>query len=272
MEEKIEKSQEVNKKHKRASKLIFALAVILAVAIIFSIATALVLLFFPVGEIEVVGDSRYNYSEIIEASGIKNGARLYYLNEERAEEKILSAFPYLESVEIKSHFPNRVKIEIKEFEDIYLVPHISGFCYVNGDFEILEIVKTAPDYDRFSGIFIKLEKCVEGDIGSLCDGEDIKRAKDLIELVKENGFYQQLNIVDVENKYDNSFVVGKKYKFIIGAMTDISEKMDAVFKVCSTDGFKAENNAIINATNKKEIALRYVNDEKIRQEFDFCQK
>ena len=203
MEENLNKTKEENVKHKRASKVIFALAVIVSIALVLAIICAVVLLFFPVTEIEVVGDSRYTYAEIIEASGIKEGNKLYYLDEEKSENAILSAFPYLASVEIHSYFPNRVKIEIEEFDDIYLVGHANGFCYVNSDFEILEIVQEAPSYERFSGVFIKLEKNVEGEIGTIHRSEDAQRALDLIAIIKEYGFYSNLNIVDVHNKYDN---------------------------------------------------------------------
>ena len=263
---------EVKNEHKKASKIIFVLGVVLALVIALAIITSIVLLTFSVKEIEVIGDSRYNYSDIIEASGIKNGSRLYYLNESKAESAILSAFPYLKNVKINSYFPNRVKIEIEEFNDIYLIPHVDGFCYVNSEFEILEIVNEAPSYEQFSGIFIKLEKYAEGRVGSIYKNEDTIRASELIDLVKKYGFYQDLNIVDVKNKYNNSFVVNKKYKFIIGSMTDISEKMNYAFKVCLEDSFDRNNNAIIDATYGKKVILRYVNDENICQEFDFCQK
>ncbi len=272
MDKKINKSKEVKGEHKKASKVIFVLGVILTVAIVFSLITSLILLFFPVGEIEVVGDSRYNYSEIIDASGITKGKRLYYLNESKAENAILNALPYLKSVTVKSYFPNRVKIEIEEYKEIYILPHTNGFCYVNSDFEILEIVDEVTDYERFSGVFIKLEKSAEGEIGAIYQSEDTKRASELIAFIKQYGFYQDLNIVDVEDKYNNSFVVAKKYKFVLGAMTDMSEKMDYAFKVCLSDSFEREKKAIIDATDKKKVILRYVNDEKIRQEFDFCQK
>lgn len=272
MEDNLNKRQEAKAEHKRASKIIFVFAVLLVVAIVLSIITAIILLLFPVSEIEVVGDSRYNYSEIIDAAGIKKGARLYYLNEEKAENAIFTAFPYLKYVKIHTYFPNRVQIEIKEFEVVYLIPHTNGYCYVNGDFEILEIVSQAPDYESFSGIFIKLENAATGDVGSIFESEDTIRAKELISVIKNCGFYNDLNIVDVDNKYDNSFIVGKKYKFVIGAMTDVKDKMKSAFEIYLGDDFKKENNAVIDVTDKKKVFLRYVDDENIRAEFDFCQK
>lgn len=271
MEEKTNQNTEVKNGHRKESKIIFILSLVLVVTLILALVTSIVLLFFSVKEIEVVGDSRYDYADIIEASKIRVGNRLYYLNETKAENAILAAFPYIKNVKVSSYFPNRVKIEIEEFEDVYLVPHSDGFCYVNSEFEILEIVDKAPTYERFSGIFIKLEKCAEGGIGSIYQSESTQRATDMIKFIKEYGFYGYLNIIDVEDKYNNSFVVAKKYKFILGAMTDLSEKIDYAFKVCLDDSFDKENNAIIDVTVGQKVILRYVNDENIRQEFDFCQ-
>lgn len=273
MEEKTNYQSEVAiPKHSLASKMIFVITFILIASIVLGIITSIILLLFPVTQIEVVGDSRYNYSEIIDASEINRGARLYFINEKKAEKRLLSTFPYLESVEINTYFPNRVKIEIREFQNIYLLLHTDGYCYANDDFEILEIIGSVPDYERFSGIFIRLENPADGNVGDILNSEDTSRANELISLIKEYGFYSQLNIVDVENKYNNSFIVAKKYKFIIGAMIDISEKIDVAFKVCLSNSFVNANNAIVDATDKKKVILRYVDDENIREEFDFCQK
>ncbi len=270
MDEKLNKREEERRTHRKSSKVIFALGIITAFVLALVLITSIVLLIFPVGEYDVVGDSRYSYADVIKASGISKYARLYYVNEKKAEERILAAMPYLESVTVTSYFPNRVKIEIKEFEDIYLAKHESGFCYVNGSFEILEIVEEAPSFDGFSGIFVKLENEISGEVGAVYGGEDAERAAELVVLLKEYGFYDYLDIIDVERKYDNSFIIAKRFKFVIGAMTDIGEKIDASFKVCFTDSFKREENCVIDATDKKRVVLRYVTDEIIREEFDFC--
>lgn len=271
MEDKINKIKEVFLGHRKESKIIFACAAILAFVLVISITVSIILLLFPVVEIEVSGDSRYSYTEIIEASGVKKGARLYYVNENKAENKTLEKLPYLESVEVNSYFPNRVKIEIKEFEDIYLVSHEDGYCYVNGKFEILEVVEETSSFEELSDVFVKLEQNLSGEIGDTYEGEDSKRANELVGYLKEYGFYQHLNIVDVSKKYDISFVIEKKFQFVIGSMSDVGEKIDVSFKVCFTDDFKREENCIIDSSDKKRVILRYVTDEIIREKFDFCE-
>lgn len=265
------KRKEEKREHRLGSKIIFISLVIGAFLLALGLVVSLVLLLFPVREIEVEGDSRYAYSEIIDVSGIKTGARLYYVNEKKAQSRILENLPYLESVEVNSYFPNKVIIKIKQFDTIYLVKHECGFCYVNDEYEILEIVEKAPSFEDFSGICIKLENAISGEIGDVYDGEDSKRADDLIKYIKQYGFYQYLNIVDVEQKYNNAFVVGKQFKFIIGAMADVEEKIDASFKVVNSGGFKRDKNCVIDTTEKKKVVLRYIDDENIRKEFNFCE-
>ena len=58
MEDKINKIKEVFLGHRKESKIIFACAAILAFVLVISITVSIILLLFPVVEIEVSGDSR----------------------------------------------------------------------------------------------------------------------------------------------------------------------------------------------------------------------
>lgn len=270
MDERLSIEKIVNSDHKGASKVIFFTSIALVLVLTLSVIVGILLLLFPVTEIEVVGDSRYTYTEIIEASGVKKGARLYYVNEAKAQRKTLDNLPYLESVTVNSYFPNRVKIEIHEFDDIFLVLHERGYCYVNADFEILEIVDNVSSFKDFKDVFVRMENPIVGEVGTIYEGEDKQRALELVEYLKEYGFYQYLNIVDVKEKYNVSFVAEKRYKFVLGSMTDIGEKIDVSYKVCFTNDFKRDQNCIIDSTDKKKVILRYVDDEIIVNDFDFC--
>ncbi len=253
-------------------KTLAILCIILAILLVLGIVVSLVLLLFPVTEIEILGDSRYTYNEIIEASGIKEGSRLYFINENRAEKLLLERYPYLENVEINSYFPNRVVIEITQFKEIYLLAHENGFCYVNADFEILEIAQTAPEVAVLNCIYIKLENPVSGQVGDILSGDDIGRADELIGHLKNHGFYSYLSLVDVEDRFNLSFVISKKHKLIIGAMTDIEDKIFACYQVCFSEHFKKDQSSIINATDKRNVFLRHVSEESILEEFDFGKK
>ena len=69
--------------------------------------------FLGIKKFELVGDSRYDERDIINASLLKRGDRLYTLDLDAVEEQILLECPYLESVEVTRHFPHTVRFTVE---------------------------------------------------------------------------------------------------------------------------------------------------------------
>ena len=79
--------------------------------------------FFNVKEVTVTGNSIYTNNDIILSSGIKTGDNLIRLSSSRAEKKIVSSLPYVDTATITKKFPDKVEIEVtpsKEFANIKL--------------------------------------------------------------------------------------------------------------------------------------------------------
>ncbi len=258
--------------HGSSKKLITVLMALPAIASAVFVSCAVLLFLFPIQKIEISGNSRYPYSDIVEVSDIEIGDRLYYLDTRSTEDRISQAFPYLENVRVHSYFPNRVKIEIAEYEDIYIARHTKGFCCLNGNFEVLEIMEGDIGLAYLSGTFIEFENCISEDVGEAYFGEDALRAMELIEYLKDYGFYPYVSLIDVKEKYNNSFIVDKKHIFIMGAMTDIGDKIDASFKVFFSESLKQDKNYQVDASNKNKLVLAYKSEEYIMSKFDFCKK
>ena len=53
--------------------------------------------FIGIGEFEIKGETDYKLSELVSASGLRTGDRLYEVNEKEAEELLLRGCPYLKS-------------------------------------------------------------------------------------------------------------------------------------------------------------------------------
>ena len=246
----------------KAIRILLPLLAILLVAFI----TALIILaFFTVEEIEVIGDSVYSYSEIISAAEIHESESLYYLDTNSVEKAIIEELPYINKVSVQSYFPNRVVISVEGYDEIYITEHEEGYCYISKDFKILEITDTK----RADAIFIKFPLKLSGRVGETELTENSGIAKGMLEYLKSYGFYQGLNSLDVRDRHAISFVFSGKYRIVIGAMTDVGEKMDASYRVCFSDSFQRDACCIINATDKKTIFLRYVDEEVIEKELDF---
>ena len=97
-------------KSKRTKKVLFTVACLLAALVVFQ----LFLLIFSVSEFEIEGDTKYTLNEIINAAGIRKGDRLYAIDEDEVEERLLERCPHIESVSVEQHFPDTVCFVIKE--------------------------------------------------------------------------------------------------------------------------------------------------------------
>ena len=98
------------KKRGRFGFLYKVLSVIALVAALFMGATV----FFRVEQIVVTGNSRYDTTEIEEASGVVPGDNLFGLNKYDTAARIRRTLPYVESVNIRRRLPDTLLLNINE--------------------------------------------------------------------------------------------------------------------------------------------------------------
>lgn len=96
----------------------------LRLATVAAIVMALVLgmsIFFKVVHINVAGSEKYSDSDVMKASGIREGENLLTLNKAKISGKIITNLPYVKSVRIGLKLPNTVLIEIVESDVVYAI-------------------------------------------------------------------------------------------------------------------------------------------------------
>ena len=90
-------------------------AVLAFVLVVLSVTTVVcVVLFFPITDITVVGESRYTAQELIEASDIHLEQNIFTVDHRRASDRLLQAYPYLEEVRVSRVIPNLIEIHVRE--------------------------------------------------------------------------------------------------------------------------------------------------------------
>ena len=83
----------------------------LTLVLLFLVAMLVVSLFFRVSEISVVNASEYSDEEIIAASGVEEGANLFFVDRFKAASMIFSDLPYMDTVSIRRQLPNKIIIQ-----------------------------------------------------------------------------------------------------------------------------------------------------------------
>jgi len=103
----------------------------LTLALVFLVVMLVLSLFFRVSAVEVVNASEYTDEEIIRASGIEEGANLFFVDRFKAASMIFSELPYMDTVSIRRQLPNRIIIQAEGSAPV-------AYLELDGEFWLLD--------------------------------------------------------------------------------------------------------------------------------------
>ncbi|MDO4503879.1 MAG: FtsQ-type POTRA domain-containing protein [Clostridia bacterium] len=160
---------------------------------------------FSVKSIECNETEMYSCSEIMNASGIKIGDKILFLNNALAEIKIYDKFPYIDSVKVDVQFPNKVKISVDKAEPTFSFNLEEGkYAVISKKNKFIETrSEKSDDLTDVVGAKFSINKCT-------VNYED-KSVPILLEKLnngfKSNGLsLKEIDITDINNiivNYDN---------------------------------------------------------------------
>ena len=215
----------------------FCITVIVIMGLLALICLVKVVLgFMPVKHFTVEGETHYDISEIISASGIRSGDKLYKINERTAEQKLVKGCPYIKSVEIKQKFPNTVCFVVKEQEPGWYIQVGNDFYGLDYDMKVLLETYVEQDFiDR------KLTKLVLPEIEEVIVGElprfasdDEKLIKDTLEIIDAFRTHELKDIItglDLSNRFEIMLEIDNSYNVYFGDMTSFDIKMKGLTEV-----------------------------------------
>ncbi|MGI6097529.1 MAG: cell division protein FtsQ/DivIB [Dethiobacteria bacterium] len=82
--------------------------------------------FFTVRQVQITGNEKLSYEELMQVSGIKVGSNIWENSLAEIKDN-LQALVRVDSVEVKRHFPGKLEIVIKEKEPVALIPYQSSY-------------------------------------------------------------------------------------------------------------------------------------------------
>ncbi len=217
-------------KKKRKNKVIDILKLILKILIAI-IASGLVIVFlfispvFNVEEVSVIGAKEITESVYIAMSGIEVGENIFGVDKMYAESAITKE-PYVEEVEIKTIYPRKIEINVKEREACYIVEVSGKYGYIDKNGYLLEKNMSPLDLPKLTGCDTNFE---ELELGQRMSDSDLSKFNDLIKIIdayKSNMVSAKLTCIDItdENNYILEFADENK-KVMLGTVADLSIKM-----------------------------------------------
>ena len=100
--------------------------------------------FFPITSVTVSGNSLYENSEIIDASEIKIGDKLFGISEKKTRDLITVRLPYIKNIELKRNLFDNIEILVFETNDVYCYYQEGKYYTADSDNKILNSFAEKP--------------------------------------------------------------------------------------------------------------------------------
>ncbi len=230
--DKTERTIEIDKMKIISAVIILIMCVLVLIGVI-----RLVRSFMKVSDFYVTGDSPYEIEDIVNASGIRPGDKLYKIDVDAAKRRIMASCPYISEIEIKSRFPNTVEIRVESLTASWYVAIAGDYYALDSNLRVLE--ETSNNQKFINGgipqiTLPNIKTAVVGEELVFGDSEsEVKYADEFMNMVKQTSFKSRLTLVDIERRFEIYIQVDGVFNVYMGSATDIKSKLDAIEKALS---------------------------------------
>ena len=222
---------------------------------------ALLSLLFPVKKFELEGDTQYELEELINASGIRFGDRLYWLNGSKAEDALIEGCPYIKTVNIKRKFPNKICFEVEERIPGWYV-QIGEELYAL-DYDLKVLLETSREDTLMQRgltrlVIPELKSAIIGDLPEFAPKDEHLRTETLkiIDSIRTHEIKERLTYLDLSNRFDIKMTIDETYTVNLGDMSDFETKFDMIEEIIETAGSVGYIGGEINVINPSAHSFR----------------
>ncbi|MBO5896933.1 MAG: FtsQ-type POTRA domain-containing protein [Clostridia bacterium] len=216
----------INKKKIRRKRKAKRLALLAGLALVVACAgVALVLaVFFRISTIQVKGDKVYSEKDVVAKSGVEIGDNLFLANEEKVNESLTAALPYIDKITLELDLPDTIIINVTATREVAALPYGAGFILVDENGKVLDR-NAAMIRDGVAIVDgVQLKGAPVGGVIKLNNDQITSRFIELLGAIKSSGFKQLTGIVltkagEFQLKYDDRITVK------IGSFVNLEQKI-----------------------------------------------
>ncbi len=186
------------------------------------IATVFVL--FQIESIEIVGQTQYTNTQILEAFGTEIGDNMFLFDANEKISNMQKILPYIENVNIIRKLPGTITIEVTQANEVYSMSCISGWAVLSESLRVLSIAPTQPEQLTYiNGISAN-----EPVLGQAVQVEDERQFAVVSDIISYANTYELLPItnIDLSDILQINFTYNDKIKIILGTSNDMENKIE----------------------------------------------
>ena len=247
-----------------------ALIILLGVLLLFTVVDFL-RGFLEVKRFEIVGDDPpYLAGEVAESAGIEKGDKLYRIDRSRAEKEIIKNCAYIEKVNIKRSFPNKVKFVVECYEPIWYIEISGDFYVLDENLRVLEETKNEQrlyDSDITKLTLPNVKKAIVGE--EIVFGSSEVETEATIEIMKtilSSPIRNMLSSADIDNRYDIHFELDSltgedklegRFFVSVGGYSRLDAKLDYIARALEKENLEGVSGGTIDVSeNGEKVSIR----------------
>ncbi len=197
---------------------------IFAVLILLIVFVSLFSPIYQIDDIEVYGNTTVDSNIIIKASGIKLGESVFKLDAALAK-KGISKVAYVDTVKIKTKFPNTVVINITESTECAYINFVGGYVGIDEKGKALNVKQKLSDVTKPIVYGIKISNFEIGSIVAIDNEQKTKVLFEMLGQIRSSGIEDKIQYMDI-NDFDNiTFTLKSKISVKLGNTNSLKYKI-----------------------------------------------
>ncbi len=232
------------------------MAILILCALILIMGTVLIVLpMFRVKTVIVEGEGYHTEDEIIQASGIKEGDEIFAIDKQDVCNRIFDTCGNVQKISISRSF-NTVRITVEEGNNLMYTEHDGRYYMLDDTFRAWAVSDCEADFAAYPEV--KLPAIAGITLGTEISfvSEDVSYISELISYLDTEDVFSKLTEIDVEKKYDISYVLDDSCRITVGKIDNLAIKHQMAERILLEKGENAALWAVVDVTDLQKPTYR----------------
>lgn len=236
------------KRNRRRRRRSFNLVVsFVCFALVLAALVSAAVIFFKIGSIEVVGQTKYSSEDIISASKLKVGQSMFLFNKFASISNIFSACPYIDEIQMKRTLPDVIQIIVTPCVPVAIIDSEGQYYIIDIKGKILENSATLPALECPTVEGAVLNSPEVGKYAVFSEQETSKALFSVLNTAKNSDILIDISSIDITRVYDIKYEYLERFTVEIGTTDDLERKLKFVDAVIAALG--ANEKGVIDVTD-----------------------
>ncbi|MBE6598673.1 MAG: FtsQ-type POTRA domain-containing protein [Ruminococcaceae bacterium] len=214
-------------------------------------------LFFGIGSIYAENTVNYTEAEIIAASGVVEGDKLYSFRADEVENRITFFCPYIKSVDVTRKVPNKIDFAVESDKGVYYADIYGERLVLSGGLRVLGEFDPAVHGGLTELCLPEVDYSVAGRLISFADEKQERFVRDTLGLIGRSGLSGRVGMADLRDAYSMVIYCDGLYLLKVGGEKDLAYKLKMAEKTIGDPDFNQGIPAEIDLTVLGEASVRY---------------